>query len=45
MTKRRKDVKHLGYSQLRNMWKANFQNVVIPKVDIAGPQKGLAKNK
>lgn len=32
MTKRRKDGKHLGYSQFRNMWKANFQGVVIPKV-------------
>lgn len=32
MTKCRKDGKHLGCSQFRNMWKANFQDVVIPKV-------------
>lgn len=32
MMKRRKDGKHLGYSQFRNMWKANFQDVIIPKV-------------
>lgn len=37
MTKRRKDGKHLGYSQFRNMWniwKANFEDVVIPKVHV-----------
>ena len=32
ITKHRKDGKHLGYSQFRNMWKASYQDVVIPKV-------------